>query len=104
LTACSISEPGNCSRSFVDGDGTATRGGIDEALVEKTTDINVITGFGVLMTPASAVDGEVKSSGRVLSPRGDSSVLGAARSLHEDRGHLAMGNGPEMQFGLRVSH
>ena len=39
-----------------------------EALVEKITDINVITGFGVLVTPALAVDGEVKSSGRVLAP------------------------------------
>ena len=39
-----------------------------EATVEKITDINVITGFGVMMTPALAVDGEVKSVGRVLSP------------------------------------
>ncbi len=39
-----------------------------EAMVEKITDINVITGFGVMMTPALVVDGEVKSSGRVLSP------------------------------------
>jgi small redox-active disulfide protein 2 len=39
-----------------------------EATVEKITDINVITGFGVMMTPALAVDGEVKSVGKVLSP------------------------------------
>ncbi len=39
-----------------------------EALVEKITDINVITGFGVMMTPALAIDGEVKSVGKVLSP------------------------------------
>ena len=39
-----------------------------EAVVEKITDIGVITGFGVIMTPALAVDGEVKASGRVLSP------------------------------------
>lgn len=38
-----------------------------EATVEKITDINVITGFGVMMTPALAVDGEVKSMGKVLS-------------------------------------
>ena len=35
--------------------------------VEKITDINEITGFGVMMTPALAIDGEVKSVGKVLS-------------------------------------
>ncbi len=39
-----------------------------EATVEKVTDINVITGFGVMMTPALVVDGEVKLVGRVPSP------------------------------------
>ncbi len=39
-----------------------------EALVEKITDISQITAFGVMMTPALAVDGEVKSVGKVLSP------------------------------------
>jgi len=39
-----------------------------EATVEKITDINVITGFGVMMTPALAIDGEVKSVGKVLPP------------------------------------
>ena len=34
-----------------------------EATVEKVSDINVITGFGVMMTPAIVVDGEVKSMG-----------------------------------------
>ncbi|MBN2474101.1 MAG: TM0996/MTH895 family glutaredoxin-like protein [Pirellulales bacterium] len=38
-----------------------------EAAVEKITDINVITGFGVMMTPALAVDGEVKLVGKVPS-------------------------------------
>ena len=38
-----------------------------EARVEKVTDINIITGFGVMMTPALAIDGEVKSVGKVLS-------------------------------------
>ena len=40
--------------------------GVD-AEVEKITDINEITSYGVLMTPALAVDGEVKSVGKVLS-------------------------------------
>lgn len=39
-----------------------------EALVEKITDIGQITAFGVMMTPALVVDGEVKSVGKVLSP------------------------------------
>jgi small redox-active disulfide protein 2 len=38
-----------------------------EASVEKIEDINVITGFGVMMTPALAIDGEVKAVGKVLS-------------------------------------
>ena len=36
-----------------------------EATVEKISDINVITSFGVMMTPALAIDGEVKIVGRV---------------------------------------
>lgn len=38
-----------------------------EATVEKITDINVITGFGVMMTPALVIDGEVKIVGKVAS-------------------------------------
>ncbi|MBN1912396.1 MAG: TM0996/MTH895 family glutaredoxin-like protein [Pirellulales bacterium] len=38
-----------------------------EATVEKVSDINVIVGFGVMTTPALAIDGEVKSVGKVLS-------------------------------------
>ena len=32
----------------------------------KITDIDKITGYGVMMTPALAVDGKVVSSGKVL--------------------------------------
>ncbi|GAH47589.1 unnamed protein product [marine sediment metagenome] len=35
--------------------------------IEKVTDINEIMKFGVMMTPALAVDGEVKVVGKVLS-------------------------------------
>ncbi len=41
--------------------------GLDYELV-KVTDINQIMDFGVMITPALAVDGVVKSSGKVLSP------------------------------------
>ncbi|HZW36685.1 MAG TPA: thioredoxin family protein [Candidatus Deferrimicrobiaceae bacterium] len=33
--------------------------------MEKVTDIRAIMGFGVMMTPALAVDGKVKVSGKV---------------------------------------
>jgi len=36
--------------------------------IEKVTDINEIMNFGVMMTPALAIDGEVKVVGKVLSP------------------------------------
>jgi small redox-active disulfide protein 2 len=40
--------------------------GLDYAL-EKVTDINEITKFGVMMTPGLAVDGQVKVMGKVPS-------------------------------------
>ena len=40
--------------------------GVD-ASVEKVTDSDKITDMGVVMTPALAIDGEVKSVGKVLS-------------------------------------
>jgi small redox-active disulfide protein 2 len=39
-----------------------------EVEVEKVTEIAEIMKFGVMMTPALAVDGQVKSVGKVLSP------------------------------------
>ena len=36
--------------------------------IEKVTDINKIMNYGVMMTPALAIDGQVKSVGKVLSP------------------------------------
>ena len=38
-----------------------------ECEIEKVTQINDIMKFGVMMTPALAIDGRVKSSGKVLS-------------------------------------
>ena len=38
-----------------------------EASFEKVTDSERIMAMGVMITPALAVDGEVKSSGKVLS-------------------------------------
>jgi small redox-active disulfide protein 2 len=39
-----------------------------EAVVEKITDVDTMIDFGVLMTPALAVDGEIKAVGTVLTP------------------------------------
>ncbi len=41
--------------------------GIDYDL-SKVTDINAIMGFGVMMTPALVVDGQVKVVGKVPGP------------------------------------
>ena len=41
--------------------------GID-CQIEKVTKINDIMSFGVMVTPALAVDGKVISAGKVLSP------------------------------------
>ena len=35
--------------------------------IEKVTDINQIMTFSVMVTPALAIDGQVKSAGKVLS-------------------------------------
>lgn len=47
-------------------DAAAKQLGIAYELV-KVTDINEITGFGVMMTPALAVDGTIKVVGKVPS-------------------------------------
>lgn len=41
------------------------RAGLGDVAVEKVTDIMEIMKFGVMMTPALVVDGEVKITGRV---------------------------------------
>lgn len=41
-----------------------------EAVVEKVDKIQDIMKFGVMITPALAVNGQVKSVGKVLSPDG----------------------------------
>ena len=56
-----------CEKLKHNAEEAVQQAGID-ATVEKVTDINVITGFGVMMTPALAVDGEVKLVGKVASP------------------------------------
>ena len=38
-----------------------------ECTVDKVTTVNEIAGYGVMVTPALVVDGEVKAAGKVLS-------------------------------------
>jgi small redox-active disulfide protein 2 len=43
--------------------------------IEKVTEINEIMKFGVMMTPALAIDGQVKAVGKLLSPDEIKSML-----------------------------
>ncbi|MCB9078389.1 MAG: TM0996/MTH895 family glutaredoxin-like protein [Anaerolineaceae bacterium] len=55
-----------CQKLTAQTEAAAQAVGLDYEL-EKVTDINAIMGFGVMMTPALAVDGEVKITGKVPS-------------------------------------
>ena len=46
-----------------------------EYTIEKVTDINEIMKFGVMMTPALAVDGQVKVVGKVPGPEAIKAML-----------------------------
>lgn len=53
-----------CRKLAENAETAAREIGIDFEM-EKVTDINAIISFGVMFTPALAVDGEVKVSGKV---------------------------------------
>jgi len=55
-----------CKQLTANAEAAVAELGLD-AEVEKVTDIKQIMALGVMLTPALAVDGEVKSSGKVLS-------------------------------------
>ena len=55
-----------CRKLAENTEAAANEMGIEYEL-EKVTDINEIMKFGVMMTPAFAVDGKVESVGKVLS-------------------------------------
>ena len=61
-TGCS-----KCKKLFEAAQQAAKELGI-EAEVTKVEDINEIMKFGVMMTPALAVDGEIKVVGRIPKP------------------------------------
>ena len=56
-----------CKKMTENAEAAAKALGI-EYTIEKVTDINEIMKFGVMITPALAIDGQVKSVGKVMSP------------------------------------
>ncbi len=56
-----------CEKLAANTEAAATAAGIEYEL-EKVTDLNAIMQMGVMITPALAVDGEVKVVGKVPSP------------------------------------
>lgn len=56
-----------CKQMAENADEAARALGIEYELV-KVTDLGVMMGYRVMATPAIVVDGEVKSSGKLLSP------------------------------------
>ncbi len=63
-----------CKKLAENAEAAARELGIDYELV-KVTDINEIMEFGVMMTPALAVDGQVKVVGKVPGPQAIQALL-----------------------------
>ena len=64
-----------CRKLFENVEQAVSELGID-CEVEKITDINAITNYRVMMTPALVIDGDVKSSGKALSIKELKTILG----------------------------
>ena len=64
-----------CKKLAENAEAAARALGIEYAL-EKVTDINEIIKFGVMMTPALAVDGQVKVVGKVPDAEAIQAMLG----------------------------
>ncbi|MCX6376789.1 MAG: thioredoxin family protein [Armatimonadetes bacterium] len=63
-----------CKQLTANAEQAVKEAGID-ATVEKVSDLREIMKFGVMATPALAIDGEVKSAGRLLSPKDIAGLL-----------------------------
>ena len=66
-----------CAALAANAKAAADELGVDYELV-KVTDIGEIISFGAMMTPALAIDGEVKAVGKVLSPKDIQQLIGGA--------------------------
>ena len=56
-----------CRKLAENAEAAAKELGIEHE-IEKVSDINEMMKFGVMVTPALAIDGQVKSIGKVVSP------------------------------------
>jgi len=56
-----------CKKLLANTEKAVEESGVENAQIEKVDQLQDIMEFGVMMTPALAIDGEVKASGRVLS-------------------------------------
>jgi len=63
-----------CKKLYETVQDVVSSGSID-AEVSKVEDINEILNFGVMMTPALVIDGEVKVTGRVPRPEEINAML-----------------------------
>ena len=64
-----------CRQLAANAEQAAREAGID-AVIEKVTDLGRIMDLGVMLTPALAVDGQVKVSGHVASVEEIKALLG----------------------------
>ena len=63
-----------CKKLTENAEAAAKNLGI-EYEIQKVTDINEIMKFGVMITPALAIDGKVKIAGKVASPEDIKTML-----------------------------
>lgn len=66
-----------CKQLAENAEAAARELGVDYE-IEKVTDIQEILRFGVMRTPALAVDGEVKLAGKAATPAEIRALLGQA--------------------------
>jgi len=64
-----------CQKLAENAEAAAKAAGVDYEL-EKITDVNAMMQMGVMITPALAVDGEVKVVGKVPAPDAIRKMLG----------------------------
>ena len=76
MTLIQVLGPGcpKCRKLAENAEAAAKALGIDYHL-EKVTEITKITAFGVMMTPALVVDGQVKVVGKVPAPEALKAML-----------------------------
>lgn len=65
-----------CKKLYENAQAAVKELGRSDIEVAKIEDIKDITARGVLMTPALCVDGQVKSTGKVVSPRDIKKFIG----------------------------